>query len=312
MFINIFKNVININHINLNNYKMKKINIFNSSYVSMIGANDCKYIPSILNDDEIDTMFYKIKNETKWDHMKHLGGDVPRMIAIEGESKIININNKQIVVNPLYRHPADSYPIFVNFTNHVKLLRDRVEDVLGHPRGYFNHCLVQLYPNGQSYISDHSDKTLDIIDNTDIINISLGAMRYMKIKNKIKKNDGSRESGKIGLENGSVFVLGWETNKKFYHGINQDNREDKFKSLEELAFNGERISLTFRNIGTFIDDKNNLYGKGARKEFSIIPVVDEPLEMLKAFGKENRDTDFDPGIHYKNGFNCIDLSLLEK
>lgn len=274
-----------------------------------IGSGDCGYVNNILSDDELKNMFYLVKKEIDWKKMSHKGGDVPRLISIQS-----SIEKKDTTIKmPLYRHPLDEHPKQVKFTKYVKILKDRTEDKLGLPRNYFNHCLVQLYSGGTSHISDHTDKTLDITRGTYIINVSLGAVRYLKIKNKIKDTDESKKSVKIKMENGSIFILGWNTNREFYHGINQDKRENKFKEKDEIAFDSERISLTFRNIATFIDEKGNITGQGAPKDTTIkVDDATDALNMLKAFSKENRDRDFDWELNYGSGFNAIGFKILEK
>ncbi len=274
-----------------------------------VGAGDCVYIKSILCSDEENLMFYLVKNEIKWGTMKHQGQDVPRLICIQ--SDIVTVDDK--ILRPLYRHPVDQHPPQIEFTPFVKILKDRVEDILGFPRNYFNHCLVQYYLDGRSHINDHSDKTLDIRPGTHIVNLSLGACRYMRIKNKIKNTNGSRESVKFPMENGSIFSMGLRTNKEFYHGIHQDMRPEKSKSLEELAFDSGRISMTFRNIGTFIDQDQKICGQGAKKIIGLdyCPKSDA-LKMLKAFSFENHDNKFDWDINYGEGFNSIGLDVIDR
>jgi hypothetical protein len=101
-------------------------------------------------------------------------------------------------------------------------------------------------------------------------------------------------------------VLGWNTNQKWLHSINQDKREDFLKSEDELVNNGERISFTFRTIATFIDKNDNIIGQGAPKGEKR----DDELDMLKAFSKENHELDFDWQKYYGNGFNAINFKLL--
>ena len=198
-----------------------------------IGAGDCRYCDTILSDEETDHMFEKLNAEleTSWSQMFHKGGAVPRKIVIQCEkSKTGEFSGME----PIYRHPVDEAPPTHSYTRIVKEIRNRIEDLLGFERGFLNHVLIQLYPDGESHISDHSDKTLDIKRGTPIINVSIEAVRKMKIKNKIKGDDGTRKSDRIELQNGSVFVMGWETNRRFYHGINQDKRMDTLKTQAEL------------------------------------------------------------------------------
>ena len=270
-----------------------------------IGSGDCKYVDSILSDLEKESMFYTIKSEIKWNGMNLKGNSVPRLVDIQSE---VYINDNSKTMYPLYRHPVDEHPAQIEFTPMVRMLKDRTEDILGFKRGYFNHCLIQLYLGGGSFINDHSDKTLDIARGTCIVNLSLGSVRYMRIKNKEKSHE-SIESKKIKLENGSLFVLGLETNKNFYHGIKQDNRDIKLKERDETNFNCERISLTFRNIATFIDIDKKITGQGARKGPPLDPMKDT-TEMVRAFGKENNDKNFNWQDVYGCGFDSIDLRLM--
>jgi hypothetical protein len=144
--------------------------------------------------------------------------------------------------------------------------------------------LIQLYRSGNDFIGEHSDKTLDILQNTNIVNYSIGATRTMRLRQKKFNNSNDnlqeREIKKNKLKNNSIFVLGWNTNQKWLHSIKQE------KSLADL---GERISFTFRTIATFIDDFGNIIGQGAPKNnFN----TNDELDMLQAFSKENHEIDF--------------------
>lgn len=269
-----------------------------------IGAGDCKYVPSILKDGE-DDMLNKLEAEIHelWGRIHHKGGPIPRKIVIQYEKAK---TGPYAGLEPIYRHPADKCPPTYEYTPLVAELRNRTEDVLGYERGTLNHVLIQMYENGQHHITDHTDKTLDILRDTSVINVSLGAMRRMKIKNKIKK-DGVRHSERIELHNGSVFVMGWDTNREFCHGINQDNREQKFKTDEELAFDECRISLTFRGVATYTDG-TKLVGQGAPKTEIPCSLEEQQIQMVKAFSAENRDPDFDWDANYGQGFLCVNFS----
>ena len=54
------------------------------------------------------------------------------------------------------------------------MIRQRVEEILKHP---VNHVLIQYYRSGNDYISEHSDKTIDVVRGSNIVNVSLGAER---------------------------------------------------------------------------------------------------------------------------------------
>lgn len=67
---------------------------------------------------------------------------------------------------PVYRHPADTSPPLRAWTPTVEAIRDHVEKTLGHP---VNHALLQLYRNSEDYISEHSDKTIDVVRGSNIV-----------------------------------------------------------------------------------------------------------------------------------------------
>jgi glutathione S-transferase len=111
-----------------------------------------------------------------------------------------------------------------------------------------------------------------------------------------------------------MFVLGLESNKKWLHGIRQDKRADYLKQPEEYSFNGERISLTFRHISTFLSvDETRIYGQGAtsKSKDDPRPVINgdtpEAQKLLEAFGTENQQSDFDWDATYGAGSDVLHL-----
>lgn len=207
--------------------------------------------------------------------------------------------------------------------------------MLKHP---INHVLIQHYRDGNDYISEHSDKTLDIARGSKIVNVSLGAQRTMVLRMKkgpkaqsfpTEQQDGAGRDGgggvpdeaagaarrdmqRIPMPHNSMFVLGLETNKKWTHGIRQDKRAANIKSAAELACNGERISLTFRHIATWLSsDEQRIYGQGAagKTAGTARPVVsgDGVLteKLLAVFGAENQRADFDWEAHYGAGSDVL-------
>jgi len=200
-----------------------------------------------------------------------------------------------------------------------------------------NHVLIQHYRNGNDYISEHSDKTLDIAKGSKIVNVSLGGQRTMILRT--KKDQGKpdeppgaetgpekcktkesvpqssqRSAQRIPLPHNSMFVLGLESNKKWLHGIKQDKRAEFLKSPEELSHNGERISLTFRQIATFLSaDEKTIYGQGATSKSEHEPreVINgegpEAQKLLEAFGSENHQSDFDWDAYYGAGSDVLHL-----
>lgn len=136
----------------------------------------------------------------------------------------------------------------------------------------------------------------------------------MQLKSKEASSVG-KPAQKVPLTHNSVFVLGWETNKVFLHGIKQDKRDCKLKQEDELAFDGERISLTFRLIATFVRPDGTLFGQGAKRKNDGLEAeyIDgeetEVKRLIQAFSAENKNPDFDWEQHYGCGFNVLNMSL---
>lgn len=264
-----------------------------------------------------ENIFEKIRDEVKWLHMSHQGGEVPRLVAVQG-----SVDEEGSF--PIYRHPADELPPLFPWTATVERIRDAAEKKVGHP---LNHALIQLYRDGHDYISEHSDKTLDIVKDSFIVNVSLGAERTMvfRTKRQPKHTDNpqpestphgsKREAQRTRLPHNSLCQMGLQTNMRWLHAIRQDKRLDRDKDSDELAYDGARISLTFRQIGTFLDREQRLiWGQGATAKSRedarevINGQTPEAVKMLQAFGRENQSTEFSWDEHYGAGFDVLHIS----
>lgn len=123
-----------------------------------------------------------------------------------------------------------------------------------------------------------------------------------------------RQSQRIPLPDNSIFVLGPQTNGQWLHGIRPDKRDLREKTVDEKASSGERISITFRNIGTFMDkNTRKIWGQGAISKYRLTAGTvatnsnSETEAMIEAFGKENLQGGFKWDAEYGKGFNVINL-----
>ena len=284
-----------------------------------ICEGDTTVIENLLDNERSDGIFERIRDEVRWQKMSHQGGEVPRLVAVQGEVA----EDGSI---PIYRHPADESPPLLPFSPSVSLIQAQVEEKLGHP---VNHVLIQFYRDGTDYISEHSDKTLDIVPNTFIANVSLGAQRTMVFRTKKPLKNAKapphsedvkpRQAYRASLPHNSMCKMGLVTNMRWLHAIRQDKRMASEKSAAELAYNGGRISLTFRLIGTFLDkDQQKIWGQGAvhKKKEDARTVINgetpESEKMIRAFGKENHSSEFDWKETYGEGFDVLHISNTPK
>ncbi|KAJ9497345.1 hypothetical protein H2202_007149 [Exophiala xenobiotica] len=289
-----------------------------------IGQGDCRLCVDLMSSREAHRSFYSCRENIQWQKMYHRSGEVPRLVAVQGD---VAEDRSEL---PIYRHPADESPELLPFDTTVDMLRKSAEKAVGHP---LNHVLIQWYRNGEDNISEHSDKTLDIVRGSSIVNLSLGARRTMILRMKKsaiptadnlkeEEDDGIRPSQRIPLPHNSLFILGEETNQYWLHSIRADKRPVSEKDPAELAFDGERISLTFRRIGTFIDSvRHTIWGQGATSKFKDkdggarklllqgAPEAEQQGEMMiRAFGQENhRSSDWDWDEWYGTGFDVVNF-----
>lgn len=113
-----------------------------------IGTGDSRIIHNILTSPRREEAFDMVRDEVDWQIMHHRGGEVPRLVAVQGQIEIDG-------TVPLYRHPADESPPLLQFSPAVDSLRKVVERIVKQP---LNHALIQLYRDGNDNISEHSDK----------------------------------------------------------------------------------------------------------------------------------------------------------
>ena len=96
----------------------------------------------------------------------------------------------------------------------------------------YNACLLNLYHNGDESMGWHSDDEKEIIAESSIASLSLGAERKFSFKHKATK-----ETISVLLENGSLLEMKGAIQKNWWHALP--------KSKKVIA---PRINLTFRQM----------------------------------------------------------------
>lgn len=241
--------------------------------------------PSIYTEET----FNKLVEECQWKSMKINGGTLSRDIDVQA----INKDN----MTPVYRNPSDEY-IYPNPpTPTIEKMFNWLNNNINIQQKQFNHVFIKYYKSCADGIGKHSDKTLDLDKNSFIGNYSIGSTRKMKFTSKTTK-----EIVEITLKSNSILFIGMETNKKWFHEVKPDGRPIKEKTTDELSYNTQRMSLTFRTACTFMDNTSNkLFGQGAPTTDNM----DDRIELIKAFSNENKLADFDWNEHYGYGFYSL-------
>lgn len=292
-------------------------------------------VHDLLPPEDVAQAFEQLYSEVTWQHMYHASGLVPRLVCSQGE--ISSVDGSM----PIYRHPADRVLPLFHWTPTVLEVKTIAEKRIGHE---LNHVLIQLYRGGQDFISEHSDKTLDVAHGSNITNVSFGAERTLRLRSKRadlaaqsstpsdvvcddKQSEPiQREVHRIALPHNSMYVMSLETNRRFLHAIQPDKRREAERSEAELAYGGMRISLTFRRLATFVShDSRVIWGQGAvgksasnaRPSISGHPVLGTAL--IAAFAKENHEGEqfdweqvYGPGsdVLHTNAEHCWDKPML--
>jgi alkylated DNA repair dioxygenase AlkB len=94
----------------------------------------------------------------------------------------------------------------------------------------FNFGLCNLYPDGDASIGRHADAESDIVRDSPIVGLSLGATRDFFLY----RRKGERV-GQVALEHGSIVVMEGSTQRHFEHAVPPRRRVAN-----------PRISVTFR------------------------------------------------------------------
>ena len=96
----------------------------------------------------------------------------------------------------------------------------------------YNACLLNLYHNGDESMGWHSDNEKEIIVNSSIASLSIGAERKFAFKHKTTK-----ETVSLLLENGSLLEMKGAIQQNWWHAL------PKSKKIK-----APRINLTFRQM----------------------------------------------------------------
>jgi len=178
------------------------------------------YFGKIINAEQNDKYFNELLNKIEWTSEK---------LVMFGKE----ITTKRKVA--FYRDSLMSY----TYSNKTKqaltwtpLLMEIKQLVSSYTGSNYNACLLNLYHDGEEGMGWHSDDEKEIIPNSSIASLSLGAERKFSIKHKVTK-----ETHSILLENRSLLEMLGSFQKHWLHSMP--------KSKKIVA---PRINLTFRQM----------------------------------------------------------------
>ena len=178
------------------------------------------YFGKIINAEQNDKYFNELLNKIEWANEKLIlfGKKITtkRKVAFYADS----------LIEYTYSHKTKKGLEWTPLLIEIKQL------VSSYTGSNYNACLLNLYHDGEEGMGWHSDDEKEIIPNSSIASLSLGAERKFSIKHKATK-----ETHSILLENGSLLEMLGSFQKHWLHSMP--------KSKKIIV---PRINLTFRQM----------------------------------------------------------------
>lgn len=178
------------------------------------------YYGQILNDKEKPDFFDKLYNKISWEHESIIMFGKPittkRKVAFYADCSIE------------YTY-ASKTKKGLPWSNELLTLKNLIESITN---SKYNACLLNLYHTGDEGMGWHSDDEKEIVPNSSIASLSIGAERKFAFKHK-----GNKETCSIFLENGSLLEMKGAIQQNWWHSL------PKSKKIVN-----PRINLTFRQM----------------------------------------------------------------
>lgn len=241
--------------------------------------NDSYLIKNFLNGFMLKDIIEKLEKEVLWNKFEINGKELCRTGSFQGISN--EFGDKPYIRCPSIDIVENITPIINQIVELIPItLKDNFNFSFEKP----NIIKIQKYDDGRSFITDHTDKIIDLEENSPIFNLRLGATRTFVLTNKKTK-----DKYLIKMPHNSLFIIGPDTNKNYLHGVPKETH------ISEPSY-----SLVFRKSVTFKDsEKGYLYGprsiikeklKDIEENIKKSLSKEESLkELIKLFHIENND-----------------------
>jgi alkylated DNA repair dioxygenase AlkB len=180
------------------------------------------YHENVISDEQIKLLYEELLNEINWENERVVmfGKEIitKRKVAFYSDASIAYTYVSKTKIGLPWKDP-------------LIILKNIVESLT---KQTYNACLLNLYHNGDEAMGWHSDNEKEIIANSTIASLSIGASRKFSFKHKVTK-----ETISIQLENGSLLEMKGTIQSHWLHAL------PKSKKITE-----SRINLTFRQMHT--------------------------------------------------------------
>jgi 23S rRNA-/tRNA-specific pseudouridylate synthase len=282
-----------------------------------LGSGDSALYPGVLDDASAEAAFAQASSEFAFEKMVgQRGQPLPRVQCLQcrptGTGWL-----------PVYRYPGNedgrryaSHPL-APLTEHVCALAEAELQrrlgagwaaahggaaaaaagggaVLDSQERYFNHVVINWYRSEDDFIASHQDKRLDIERNSLIGAVSVYPQHARRRVLELLSMDGQKRRQAVEMPQGSLFLLGDQTNQEFQHSVRpvpvQAEPEPGTVSSGATPAVQARISFTLRRCATYLDPRSgSLHGQGSGYRMApdgSISALDlsscglQPLEVL--------------------------------
>jgi alkylated DNA repair dioxygenase AlkB len=180
------------------------------------------YHENVISDEQIKLFYEELLNNINWENERVVmfGKEIitKRKVAFYSDESIVYTYAGKTKIGLPWKDP-------------LIILKNIVESLT---KQTYNACLLNLYHNGDEAMGWHSDNEKEIIANSTIASLSIGASRKFSFKHKVTK-----ETISIQLENGSLLEMKGTIQSHWLHAL------PKSKKITE-----SRINLTFRQMHT--------------------------------------------------------------
>ena len=178
------------------------------------------YHEKVLTDEQIKPLYEELLNKINWENER---------VVMFGK-EIITKRKVAFYSDPLIAYTYSSKTkIGLPWKDPLFILKNIVESLT---KQTYNACLLNLYHNGEEAMGWHSDNEKEIVVNSSIASLSIGASRKFSFKHKVTK-----ETISIQLGNGSLLEMKGTIQTHWLHTL------PKSKKITE-----SRINLTFRQM----------------------------------------------------------------
>ena len=178
------------------------------------------YHEKVISDEQIKPLYDELLNKINWENER---------VVMFGK-EIITKRKVAFYSDPLIAYTYSSKTkIGLPWKDPLIILKNIVESLT---KQTYNACLLNLYHNGEEAMGWHCDNEKEIIANSSIASLSIGASRKFSFKHKVTK-----ETISIQLGNGSLLEMKGTIQSHWLHTL------PKSKKITE-----SRINLTFRQM----------------------------------------------------------------